>query len=163
MNHLARLITGRVIASAWMDPVKTINTGSNMPWPAMARRLKGKRISRVSRRAKYIVIHLTGGSSLWIHQKMTGHLLVGTWRHSRAGWVSVQKGPLTDDPRNRHIRLVLGLGGRQLALSDARRFARAIFVPSDADIENIREISGLGPEPLGLAAAVAHLRTSAFR
>jgi formamidopyrimidine-DNA glycosylase len=152
VNHLARAIKGRTIASAQMDADKTINTGSNLAWPTMARLLGGKTITDVTRRAKFIVLRFKGGSSFWVHQKMTGHLLVGQWKKSVQGWVSTTPGPLSDDSRNRYIRLILNFtDGKQLALSDARRFARVILVRSDDEIGQIRELAKLGPEPFELS------------
>jgi formamidopyrimidine-DNA glycosylase len=152
VNQLVRAIKGRTIATAQMDADKPINTGSNLAWAAMAKALGGKKIIDVTRRAKFIVIRLTDGSSFWIHQKMTGHLLVGRWQRKDTGWVSTTPGPLSEDSRNRYIRLIINFtDGKQLALSDARRFARVILVRSDDEVGRIKELAKLGPEPFELS------------
>ncbi len=57
-------------------------------------------------------------------------------------------GPLSNDPKNQHIRGVFNLNnGYQLALSDLRRFGKVMLV-DDKTLDNIKEIKKLGPEPL---------------
>ena len=49
------------------------------PLPArFAKRLTGRRIERIDRRAKYILIHLDDGQVLICHLGMTGRMLLGT-------------------------------------------------------------------------------------
>jgi len=152
VNYLSRRIRGRTITAAWMDPDKPVNTGSSAAWPAIRRHLVGRRIFSVTRRAKYIVIGLDDGSRLLVHQKMTGHLLIGSWAKKSGTWISCLKGPLADDPMNRYIRVLLTFdNGRQMALSDARRFARLILIRPGQTEAQIKETAALGPEPLTLS------------
>ena len=151
VNSVARAIKEQVITAAWMDPRKPVNTGSNLAWTGIRSKITGRKIKSVTRRAKFIVIHLDNGSSLWIHQKMTGHLLRGRWGHRKEIWTSRIAGPLADDPMNRYIRLLFTFkNGKQLALSDARRFARIILVRLNEKLSEIKELARLGPEPLEL-------------
>jgi formamidopyrimidine-DNA glycosylase len=151
VDYIGRHINGRAIANAWMDPLKSINTGSNLSWFGIRKNIIGRRITDVSRRAKFIVIKFDNGAALWVHQKMTGHLLIGQWNRKGSAFKCLDKGPVADDPANRFIRMLISLdSGPQLALSDARRFARVIFVRNEAEISKIGEIAKLGPEPLSL-------------
>lgn len=151
VDSVDRAITGQIIYSVWMDPQKPVNTGSNMTWALIRPKLLGCKVWSVTRRAKFIIINFNNGSSLWIHQKMTGHLLVGCWSRRKGVWVSSLAGPLANDPRNRYIRLILTFkSGKQLALSDARRFARIILVRSKDELPKIKELARLGLEPLTL-------------
>jgi formamidopyrimidine-DNA glycosylase len=152
VSHLVRHVPGRTIVNSWMDPKKPVHTGSNMAWPAIRRHITGRRITGVTRRAKYIVIGLSGGLNVWIHQKMTGHLLLGSWVRKAGQWASVAaEGPLAD-PMNRHIRMIVTLDdGTQIALSDTRRFAKVILTRADAEVAHIKELAHLGPEPLVLS------------
>lgn len=153
VDQLARSVCGRMITAAWMDPKKPVQTGSATAWPTIRRHIIGRRITSVTRRAKYIVIHLDNGARLWVHQKMTGHLLAGSWIRQKGQWTSRVSGPLADDPMNRYIRMILTLDRGQIGLSDARRFARIILVRPDEHPGHIKELAALGPEPLVLSPA----------
>lgn len=145
VRQLRKRIVGRTIADAWTDWPRIVRHGN---FKNVRRRLLRKRISAVRRRAKYIVIDLSGPESLFVHQKMSGHLLYGRWRRQNGRWESALAGPLRDDPDNRYIRLLISFkDGSQLALSDLRRFGKIMLV-DDAAIANLPELRKLGPEPL---------------
>ncbi len=98
------------------------------------RRLPGRRIHAVRRRAKYLVFELGGRSSrpptdyLLIHLKMSGQLDV----------VSRER------PIDKHDRVVFDLDdGRRLRFNDTRKFGRVYLV------DDVAVVTGhLGPEPL---------------
>ena len=83
--------------------------------------------------------------------KMTGHLLYGTYHfdpsNKKDPWVVVEPKSLKD-PFNRHVHFVISFSnGKQLALSDVRKFAKVTII----DAENMLEsdhIKHIGPEPL---------------
>jgi len=107
-----------------------------------------------------------GFEILLVHQKISGHLLVGKWRLNNSRelandnlsklpevwqgqkWIpDPPKGPAMD-PINRFIRLIFFLdNGQMLALSDLRRFAKVLCGPKDM-ILNLPDLKNLGPEPL---------------
>ncbi|MFC1592185.1 bifunctional DNA-formamidopyrimidine glycosylase/DNA-(apurinic or apyrimidinic site) lyase, partial [Thermodesulfobacteriota bacterium] len=92
------------------------------------RRIAGRRITAVRRRAKYIVFDLSGGCSLLLHLRMSGRL-------------HLQK---KGSPRDKHEHVVLGLAdGRELRLHDTRKFGRLGLVADAASA-----LDHLGPEPL---------------
>lgn len=94
------------------------------------------------------MIDLSGGKTLIIHQKISGHLLYGKWKIAGKKVEPAIAGPIKSDPYNRFIRLILHLSnGWMLGLSDLRRFGK-IFLGDTDKIENINEIGKLGPEPL---------------
>jgi formamidopyrimidine-DNA glycosylase len=109
-------------------------------------KIKNKKIIKIYRRAKNIIFDLSGGQSLLVHMKMTGHLLVGKWKIENRKWKpSDPKGPL-NDPYNRFLHLIFFLDdGQMLALSDARKFAKAELWKTN---ELKKELEKLGPEPL---------------
>lgn len=118
------------------------------------KKVKGKKILSVSRRAKNILIHLESNLSILVHMKMTGHLMYGDYRRSikvevDAGaeeWQAKYEGPLSD-PFNRFIHFTISLSnGKTLVLSDMRKFAKVTLIEGDHD-EHI-DITDLGPEPL---------------
>jgi formamidopyrimidine-DNA glycosylase len=109
----------------------------------------------VDRRAKNVLIHLEGSYLLLVHQKISGRLVVGNWERTKrlvgsthSLWQHVTSATSTHQPASRFIHLVFELDdGRQLALSDLRKFAKLLCGPRDT-ILNRDEIRRLGPEPL---------------
>jgi len=148
VRGLRKYIVGKTIVSAWTEKNKVIKTPGST-WLKVKRAIEGKKISTVTRRAKYIVVNLGKEGSIYIHQKMSGHLLVGKWAEIRGRWQSQQKGPLAEDFKNQHIRMMLTLNnGKQVALSDTRRFATITYVRDPVEHDHLRK---LGPEPLDIS------------
>lgn len=107
----------------------------------------GRKVIDVKRRGKNILINLSGGKTIWVHLKMTGHLLYGKYQKEKGVWKTSKAGPL-EDPFNQFIRLVFSLSnGKHLVLSDVRRFARVSLLQTDK-ISKTVGLSDLGPEPL---------------
>ena len=160
---LNRDLRGRKILGLWTDWPKYFKLHKSEA--AFRRHVIKKKITGVTRRAKNVLIHLKEGSGkehlMLIHQKMSGHLMIGKWQRAnrkliaklREEWQNqkwipvVTRGPLAD-PKNRFIRLIFFLdNGEMLALSDLRRFAKAICGPKE-EILSLSELANLGPEPL---------------
>lgn len=98
----------------------------------LSRRLSGRRIEGLSRRAKYLLVGLSGGSTLAVHLGMSGRLTL-------AGG---------DAPAEPHEHLALHLAsGRKLRLRDPRRFGLAFALPTDG-LPADRHFAHLGVEPL---------------
>src|SRR6266403_999419 len=68
---LAKLLPGKVIKDVWYDWDKSF---PNAP-SDVARFLVDARITKVRRRAKVLIIELSGGWALIVHLKMTGQLI----------------------------------------------------------------------------------------
>lgn len=156
VRDLNRTVIGRKILDAWTDWPKTIKTHN---LKSFIHDIASREILKAHRRAKYIMMDLSGGKTLIIHQKISGHLLYGKWEingPSTALGTSktvrpILDGPIKNDPFNRHIRFILYLdNGYQLGLSDLRRFGK-VFLGDTDKIEQINEIGRLGPEPLDLS------------
>jgi formamidopyrimidine-DNA glycosylase len=95
---------------------------------AFCRRIKGKRISAIRRRGKFIVFDLRDGETLLIHLRMSGRL------HLVA----------RDMPREKHEHVILDfIDGNQLRFHDTRKFGR-IYLTADVD----KILGRLGFEPL---------------
>lgn len=138
----ARLV-GRTIAGVEVLWDRTVGH----PAPAeFAAALPGHRVERVDRRAKYIMIELSGDDALVAHLRMTGRITVEP----------------AAAPRDPHTRLVLALDGDDEArFADTRKFGRFYYVPAGAAMP-LPSFAELGPEPLAedftpvlLAARVA--------
>jgi formamidopyrimidine-DNA glycosylase len=137
VNDLKKFLPGLKITDVWTDVIKFKN---------LKKQVKNEKILKIERRGKNILIGLTHGKTLLVHQKMTGHLMYGKWARKNNQWKSLIPGPMADDPENRFIHLVFFLSNdRQLALCDMRKFAKVVIMPT----KNIsREFEDMGPEPL---------------
>ncbi len=140
---LRKRILGRVFVGVWTDFKKIIKKPD---FEEFKKEIKNKKIEKVWRRGKNILFDLSGDQVLLIHQKLTGHLLLGKWKKINDSWQPLVKGPLSEDPMNRFLHLILFLdNGEQLALSDLRKLAKVELL----DKEKLKkELSSLGPEPL---------------
>jgi formamidopyrimidine-DNA glycosylase len=136
---LERLLVGAVIAR-----VETRRADLRQPFPRdLARRLAGRTITAVRRRAKYLLIDCAG-TVLLNHLGMTG-----VWRLAAAG-----------DERS-HDHLVLHLGdGRRVVFNDPRRFGLVGLCRADGGHAALDE---LGPEPLAADFTAGHLAAQLAR
>lgn len=150
---LNRLIVGKKIKDVW--------TSYNSPYfkgkeqikdPAyfhfFKKEIIGEKVLSVKRRAKNVLINLSGDKTILIHMKMTGHLLYGKYKKVGKEWVTENtNGPLAD-PFNGYIRLVFTLDGdKKLVLSDVRKFAK-VKVLKTSELSKSEDLKDLGPEPL---------------
>jgi formamidopyrimidine-DNA glycosylase len=138
-------VLNRTFVDVWADAPKLIKQPK--PFINFKKQIKNKKIINIYRRAKNIIIVLSENYSLLIHQKMTGHLLYGTWIKKQNKWVPEKPGPL-NDPYNRFIHLIFFLDNKKmLALSDSRKFAKIELWKTD-ELLNSKELKTLGHEPL---------------
>ena len=164
VRGLNQKVRGLTIRDVWSDWPKYFKPHKSLA--KFKKHVVGKKIVKATRRGKNILIELlglprreqgkAGGHLLLIHQKMTGHLLVGKWQHNKGGdgrtrtsghWQSREPGPLSD-PINDFIHLMFFLSnGQQLALSDVRKFAK-VLCASKVEILKSEDLASLGPEPL---------------
>ena len=108
----------------------------------LRRRLAGRRVVEVGRRAKYLLIHVEGDSTLVVHLGMSGRL-------------TVAPGEARREPHE-HAAFKLG-SGRKLRFRDPRRFGVLLALPTSA-IASDRHFARLGIEPLapGFTGATLH-------
>ncbi|MCR4275228.1 MAG: DNA-formamidopyrimidine glycosylase [Candidatus Wolfebacteria bacterium] len=149
VDDLNKKIIGRKITAVWFDWPKTIKN----PKPKVfEKEIKGLGVEKIKRAGKNILIYLSRGYLLLIHQKMTGHLLVGKWRTQKISKfkyevVSLEKG-LLQEKVNGYIHLIFYFdNGWQMALSDLRKFAKVLLGDKEK-IENLPELKKLGPDAL---------------
>jgi formamidopyrimidine-DNA glycosylase len=118
-------IEGKTIRSARVFWPRTIAVPSAK---VFCNRIKGKSVSAIRRRGKFIVFDFKNGDSLLIHLRMSGRLHLVS----------------NDSPRKKHEHVILGFAdGRQLRFHDTRKFGR-LYLTSDAP----KILDRLGPEPL---------------
>ncbi len=117
------------------------------------KRLIGAEILKTERRAKNILIHTNikdAASTLLIHMKMTGHVMYGMYQYSKKDnqWTPKPGQKALEDPFNRFLHLVLTFeNGKQLVLSDVRKFAKVALI----DVKTDKTLQDIGPEPLSPA------------
>jgi formamidopyrimidine-DNA glycosylase len=115
------------------------------------RAVVGRTITGIGRRAKRILIYLDTEWLLVIHQKISGRLLAGHWERvqlAQPGGGRRRVWRPIPPSGGRYVHLLFDLDdGRQLALSDLRKFGTAM-VGRAADILNRADMRMLGPEPL---------------
>ncbi len=152
VTGLAKVLPKLTITDIWCDMWSTSTLAKNTIkdkayFSYFKKYTLNQKVLSVTRRAKYILIHLENGFTMIIHMKMTGHLMVGTWKLENGKWKPKNtKGPL-NDPYNRFIHVVFTLSnGNQLAFCDSRKFG-TILVQKTSTIHT-EKLSHLGPEPL---------------
>jgi formamidopyrimidine-DNA glycosylase len=142
-NMLNIKVQNRTFIDVWSDWKKTVKKPKS--FDLFKKEIKNKKIKKIWRRAKNVIFELSGDYSLLIHQKMTGHLLVGKWIQKENAWVPEKEGPL-NDPYNRFLHVIFYLNnGQMIALSDARKFAKIELWKTSELLESFKD---LGPEPL---------------
>jgi len=130
-------IVGATIVGARCSWARTLRTHTP---EAFAEAIAGRRVEEVGRRAKLVVVGLSGAATLTIHLKMTGQLFVVP----------------ADAPEDPYVRLVLELAdGREVRFRDIRKFGKiGLYGRDPATGELTTEVGGtavfaaFGPEPL---------------
>ncbi|MCK2089833.1 bifunctional DNA-formamidopyrimidine glycosylase/DNA-(apurinic or apyrimidinic site) lyase [Thauera aromatica] len=116
-----------------LDALVVRNPRLRQPLPAdLDRRLVGRRLLAVRRRAKYLLFDF-GDGTLIVHLGMSGSL-----RLVPAGM-----------PPGAHDHVDFVFGGQALRLRDPRRFGLVLWQPGVAALHPL--LAGLGPEPLSAA------------
>lgn len=130
--------------------------------PDLARRVSGRRVLTLGRRAKYLLIPLDSGETLILHLGMSGRMIVE--RRGEAGALAEFHHDVTRLPQHDHVIFELE-GGTRVVFNDPRRFGSLDLQPSE-NLDQASALSGLGLEPLGnalhpeaLAALLAGRRT----
>ena len=145
VRGLASVLEGRVLAR-----VQVHRPDLRRPFPpGLVQALTGARVTGLSRRAKYGLIHVDRGQTMVFHLGMSGR-----WR-------------IDPDAIGKHDHLVIETGpgssgrGQILALNDARRFGSVDLIDTAA-LDAWPQVAALGPEPLGPGLTAAHL-AAAFK
>jgi formamidopyrimidine-DNA glycosylase len=139
---LSELIIGKVVAGALNDTPKSFpNTESDV-----RQFLVGSEVTAVRRRAKVLMIDLSGDYSLVIHLKMTGQLVFVS-KDARFG-AGHPNDSLVNALPDKSTRVTIEFtDGSQLFFNDQRKFGWVKLMPS-AEIPNLPFMQKVGPEPL---------------
>ncbi len=138
MRGLQARLEGRRIVHAQVNR-------PDLRWPfpeGLAARLLGAEVLGFRRRAKYILMRLSGGDSVLIHLGMSGRMNLT---------------PVRPNTETAHEHLVLEVDdGWRVGFVDPRRFGSVDLVAT-ADEDRHRLLDGMGPEPLDDAFSIAAL------
>lgn len=139
---LSELIIGKIVASASNDTPKSFpNTESDV-----RQFLIGAEVRAVRRRAKVLMIDLSGGYSLVIHLKMTGQLVYVS-KDARFG-AGHPNDSLVNALPDKSTRVTIEFtDGSQLFFNDQRKFGWVKLIPT-AEIPELAFMKKVGPEPL---------------
>ena len=145
-RQLAPIVEGRVL-----QHVEILDPRWSRPLAPreLEQALRGRRVTQLGRRGKYLVWSFEGELRLAQHLRMTGAILVDP------------------EPEPAHTRVRMKLGPRRgrgrgvrLAISDARRFGTAELLVGDEALEAFMS-ARLGLEPLDDGFTAEHLRALA--
>ncbi|TSD00419.1 MAG: Uncharacterized protein Athens071425_618 [Parcubacteria group bacterium Athens0714_25] len=167
VDDLNRKIKGDTIVGFWSDWPKAIKGVNFKKFEA---EINGKKILKAWRIGKNMFVDLSGGKTIYIHLKMTGHLLVKTRENFQfpisppkadQPWAgNFQTNPndkisnleknknYFDDRVNQYIHHIWKLkSGKTLEFSDMRKFAKIVLVDTDKVME-LPEIKKLGVDAM---------------
>lgn len=153
VRQIREKTAGLSIRTVWTDYGSPFHRGKNNIkdkkfFGVFKKEVTGKKIRGATRRGKHILIHLSGGITMLIHMKMSGHFLYGKYKRTKQGWKPDETREELHDPFNRFIHLVFSLSnGKHLVFSDLRKFAKVTFF-NDQERDTVTDLSVIGPEPL---------------
>ncbi len=128
---LARSAVGRTVVAAVVREQRLRRTVA----PDFAATIAGRTIEAIGRRAKYLLIEMSGDHLMMVHLGMSGSLT-----HRRVDFDGH-----SFDARHDHVEFTLDDGTR-LVYNDPRRFGLMMLLPR-GEVEALAELKGLGPEP----------------
>ena len=153
MRGLRPVLEGRTI-----EVVTLRRDGLRFPFPPdFAQRLTGKRISSLSRRAKYILASLASGDCLLVHLGMTGRFTVFPPKAATRNLGEFYFETGAEEGNGAHDHVVLSLDdGARIVYTDPRRFG-IMDVFSESAITTHRLLRDIGIEPLGNEMSAPYL------
>ena len=144
VSGLKKEVLGKKFLDCIAETKKIIKKPKN--FELFKKEIKGTKIENIFRRGKNIIFELSNKKFMLVHLKLTGHFLIGKWKKEKKEWIPIEGNEALKDPMNRFLRVIFILDdGRQLALSDLRKFAKIELLNEE---ELKKELSKLGPEPL---------------
>ncbi len=137
VRGLARYLKGERL-----EQVALARPDMRFPFPVnLVQSLTGAKITGLTRRAKYGLVHTDRGDTMVFHLGMSGR-----WR-------------IDPEELGKHDHLVLQTAAHRFALNDPRRFGFVDLVRTEA-LATWPPFAAMGPEPLGPEFTATHLRAS---
>ncbi|OGI17125.1 MAG: DNA-formamidopyrimidine glycosylase [Candidatus Moranbacteria bacterium RIFCSPHIGHO2_02_FULL_40_12b] len=148
ISDLNKKIKGDMIADFWSDWPKAIK-GKSLE--AFRKEIKGRKILGARRLGKNIFVDLSGGKTIYIHLKMTGHLLIKSKIKNQK---SKLRNDYFSDRVNQYVhhiwKLITNnkqLTTKTLEFSDLRKFGKIVLVDADK-LKELKEIKKLGVDAI---------------
>ncbi len=146
--------------------VETRRSDLRFPFqPDFVKRLEGKTVTGLGRRAKYLVADLSSGDVLLMHLGMSGSFRLEEADHGHAATPGQFHHPRSTERTHDHVVFHMS-SGATIHFNDPRRFGYMKVIAREG-LERDKLLQGLGPEPLGnsfeaatLASACAGKKTS---
>lgn len=120
---LSELVVGRTITNTEIERVKSINTDPD----AFRRRITGQAVTRVERRAKHLLFHLTGDQVLLLHLMLGGIMSFGR----------------KEQKPDRTVQVTISFGAEHLYFIGLRLGYLHLYRPEEAE----QRLRKLGPDP----------------
>lgn len=139
VSDLNQKIVGDTIVGFWSDWPSAIKGETRKRFE---KEIVNRKILGVRRIGKNIFVDLSGGKTLYLHLKMTGHLLIKSKVESQ------KSESFFKDRVNQYVHHSWKLEGKKgqmidLDFSDMRKFAKIVLVDTDKVLE-LKEIKALG-------------------
>src|SRR5512135_702851 len=159
---LSPVLEGRMFTS-----VETRRGDLRIPFPnEFARRLTGRKVTRLWRRAKYLMVELDSGETFVIHLGMSGRIAVYAEGLERKLGKFVYPALPADAGSGKHDHVVMETDApARIVFTDHRRFGLMTLLETDT-LDEDKLFKGLGVEPLSnhfhadyLAAALKGKKT----
>lgn len=132
---LRKAILGLVIKDVWTDLAshdkrQSGNISNPKFFPIFKKEILNKKVLSVERRAKNILINISGNKTILVHLKMTGYLFYGK------------------NPKIKFAHVIFSLSNKKfLVFSDLRKFGKITLLET-ATMHESKHLNNLGPEPL---------------
>lgn len=141
-RDLLAYLPGEQVVSA--EVLRAASVGYPKPPDVFCEQLIGQEFTdQITRRGKYLLLHLKAGARLGVHLRMSGRLL---WRTA-------------DAPLETHLRVRMVMdSGHELRFEDMRVFGQLWLIPTLTPPEQIMTgLKRLGPEPFDAAFSAEYL------
>lgn len=132
---LRKTILGLVIKDVWTDLAtkdkrKHDTVANTQYFRIFKKEVVNKKVLSVERRAKNILIHLSGSKTILVHMKMTGYLFYGK------------------NPKIKFAHVIFTLSNKNyLVFSDMRKFGKITLLDTHT-AHTTKHLNNIGPEPL---------------
>jgi len=142
VRGLRKTVVGLTIKNVWTDLSTKDKRKKGMVadqkfFPVFKKAVVNKKILSIERRAKNILINISGGSTILVHMKMTGYLYYG------------------DNPKIEYAHVIFTLSNKHyLVFSDLRKFGKITLLDPEGKSTSYGAgtknsyLAHLGPEPL---------------
>jgi len=133
VRGLRKTISGLTIKNVWTDlstkdKRQKESVANPKFFPMFRKNILNKKVLSVERRAKNILINISGGKTILVHLKMTGHLLFNN--------------------RDNYVHVIFYFqSGKYLAFSDIRKFGKITLLDTKIAYDT-KHLNNIGPEPL---------------